>query len=147
MSSPPPPAGSPPSSSSLVSNKRHISLPNSGSAPKKHKPHRKPSIIGQHPLRQTSFPPEEDPDRKERSPSVDSLIGGTAGGGNAGGGKEKEPQDAAGVGNEEEDEEDRGDDYGTTSLLVDGALGGFGEDDERKMRLAYVIDPESWRGA
>lgn len=40
---------------------------------------------------------------------------------------------------EEEDEEDRGDDYGTTSLLADGMLGGFGEDEERKQKLAYAF--------
>lgn len=134
-----PPAGSPPPHHSSSSNKRRISLPTSSPAAKKHKPHRKASIVGSHPLRQTSFPPEEAPNRGDRSPSVDSLVGdevivrrrvvGAA------------PDAAEGPAHhEDEDEEDRGDDYGTTSLLADGMLGGFGEDDDRKQRLALLVE-------
>ncbi|KAF8424731.1 hTAFII28-like protein conserved region-domain-containing protein, partial [Tirmania nivea] len=104
-----PPAGSPPPPSSSSSSKRRISLPNGSPATKKHKLQRKASVVGSHPLRQTSFPPEEDPSQGPAN-------------------------------HEEEDDEDRGDDYGTTSLLADGMLGGFGEDDERKQRLALLVE-------
>ena len=142
-SSPPPPPG----------NKRRISLPNASPAAKKHKPHRKASVVGNHPLRQTSFPPEEDPNRGDRSPSIDSLVGdemvsSVGGGGAVGGigGSKRRP--AAGdstaeggqAGHDDEDEEDRGDDYGTTSMGADGIVGGFGEDDDRKQRMATLVE-------
>lgn len=135
MSSP----GSPPPPSSSSSNKRRISLPNGSPAAKKHKPHRKASTVGSHPLRQTSFPPEEDPNRGERSPSVDSLVGDEVAGRRRPAGGVAEAAEGQ-ANHEEEDEEDRGDDYGTTSLLADGMLGGFGEDDERKQRLALLVE-------
>jgi len=138
MSSPPP-AGSPPPPPSSSGSKRRISLPNGSPVAKKHKPHRKASIIGTHPLRQTSFPPEEDPNRGERSPSVDSLVGDEGVGRRRPVGGAAEAADGP-ANHEEEDEEDRGDDYGTTSLLADGMLGGFGEDDERKQRLALLVE-------
>lgn len=150
------PAGSPPpyASSTPAGHKRRISLPTGssssgssgggvitsntiGPAAKKHKPHRKASIAGSHPLRQTSFPPEEDSARRNRSPSVDSLLGNDVGVARRRGAGAAAADVVEGSGNhEEEDDEDRGDDYGTTSLLADGMFGGFGEDEERKQKLA-----------
>ena len=101
MSSPPAPA-----------QKRRITFPGQQSF-KKPKTHggtpaapRKNSL-SQHPLRQTSFPPQPAP-APAAAPAVD-----------------------------DDDDEDAGrDDYGTETVLADGGSGGFAEDDEEKKKMA-----------
>jgi len=128
MSSPPPPSYLP---SAAGGHKRRISYTSqSQKKPKTHsalpspqapQPSRKNSIsIPQHPLRQTSFPPERVVDRGvERAESV--IHGG-------------------GSGAKDDDEEDEGrDDYGTETVLADGGTGGFVEDDEEKKKMAFVF--------
>lgn len=139
-----PPASSPPAPAPPQSHKRRISLPPSGPSTSNKKPKlptrknsqlQTPGIGNKHlhPLRQTSFPPEEkgvDDHRFARSPSVmmggrqgdtASIIGGASVGGGA----------------NDEEEDDGRDDYGTTTVLADGSAGGFAEDDAEKRKLAY----------
>jgi len=136
-----PPALSPPGPSNYnPSHKRRISLPvhQQGLSQKKPKtsaagtptpgPSRKGSVVSQHPLRQTSFPP---PVREHESVAGGSVRGGGAPSIVAG----------AGGGDDEEDEDAGRDDYGTETVLADGGTGGFAEDDEEKKRMAYLPSP------
>ena len=148
-----PPLGSPPpfsANSSILpntGNKRPISLPGSANrSNKKPKPSRKSSFLStgggksNHPLRQTSFPPEESQKLDERSPSVDSLLDAShdLGIGAKGLTSAAVQGENANINDDDDEDEDRMDDYGTTSLLYDGGYGHFGEDDEMKTRVAYV---------
>ncbi|KAI5839565.1 hTAFII28-like protein conserved region-domain-containing protein [Morchella snyderi] len=130
-----PPASSPPSTTPSTSHKRRISLPPPGpptSSKKPKLPTRKNSTLHTptvnkhlHPLRQTSFPPESEIDRR-RSPSVLAGTGGAA--------------SQTANNNNDEDEDDGRDDYGTTTVLADGSAGGFAEDDAEKRKLAILLD-------
>lgn len=149
------PTGSPPpfatSSSSMLpgtGNKRPISLPGSSNrSSKKPKPSRKSSFMStgggkaNHPLRQTSFPPEESKYADERSPSVESLLETNQDmlPGHRGLNSTVAQGENANINDDDDEDEDRMDDYGTVSLSYDGGSGHFGEDNEMKTRTAYVI--------
>ncbi|KAI5780789.1 hTAFII28-like protein conserved region-domain-containing protein [Geopyxis carbonaria] len=139
-----PPATSPPSSVTTGNPKRRISLTvQQGPATKKpkHPPSRKNSSV--HPLRQTSFPPPESGTQylDPGSPSIASIASGL-------GGRNRENESVTangggvGVGGATlEDEEDEGrDDYGTETVLADGGLGGFEEDDAEKRKMAILLE-------
>ncbi|KAL7267240.1 transcription initiation factor TFIID subunit 11 [Rhizina undulata] len=137
---------SPPASSPPPINKRRISLPPShpSTSSKKPKIPRKNSHASKmplsHPLRQTSFPPEEG--RHTRSPSIASTVvrPGHHDSSRAGGGGETSAAGGAGKGDEEEEDDGREEDYGTSTVLADGSNGTFAEDDAEKRKLAILLD-------
>ncbi|KAI9765293.1 MAG: hypothetical protein M1840_007492 [Geoglossum simile] len=130
---------------------------------------RKPShatnaaVASTHPLRQTSFPPDEANQILLRSPSVESSITGSAITGRVGkGGKRAKDKDARSregsvrnsvtgrigvekvsladgdsVAGDEEDEDDDENDAGTT-MMFDGA--GQADQDQEKQKLAILVD-------
>jgi transcription initiation factor TFIID subunit 11 len=171
MSSPPNPATSPTFTSGVNLNpkKRPLaSIPGSStSTSKRRKPsHAVSTTAGfSHPLRQTSFPPDEANRLPFRSPSVESSVAGSAVVGRGGkGGKRARDARSTGEGSvrnsatgrdgtenlsladgksgggvigEEEDEDEDENDAGTTMMFD---RGGQADEDQEKQRLAYVDD-------
>ncbi|KAH0559911.1 hypothetical protein GP486_003567 [Trichoglossum hirsutum] len=170
MSSPPNLATSPTFSSgmALTSKKRPLTpIPGpSTSSSKRRKPtHSMSASIGSaHPLRQTSFPPDEANRMLVRSPSVESSVTSSTvlGRGGKGGKRAKDARSteggsvrnsvtgragtenmslvdgkSTGAAGEEEDEDDDENDLGTT-MMFDG--GGQADEDQEKQRLAILVD-------